>query len=148
MRTASIWLVTGVVVSMLVSACGEEDKKAAAEIPFADVRTAMDGGEDAFRSFVETTRGTQVRWSGIVTETVRARGDDYIELAFLLVDFDAPGQGSPDADVIFEIKPSSLDAFQAGDSVTVAGIIRELERHDRDLLLKLELKEVTKTAGG
>jgi len=144
MKRAGAWIVTGVLLSTLLSACGD-DKPAVSEVPFADVRKAMDAGEESFRSYSKDISGKTVVWSGVVTETVREHGDDYIEIGFMLVDFDAAGAGSPAADVIFEIKPSQIDEFQPGDNVTVVGVVRELEKRGNATLLKLEMKDLDKS---
>jgi predicted extracellular nuclease len=143
MKRAGVWLVIGMVMSTLVAACGDNEK--VSDVRFADVRKAEDGGPEALRSYVDKIRGKKVRWSGVVTESVREHGDDYIEIGYLLVDLDTAGQGSPAADVIFEIKPSQIDEFQPGDGVTVVGVVREFERRGDATLLKLEMKELDKT---
>ncbi len=66
MKRASVWLVTGVLLSALLSACG--DGEPVSDLKFSDVRKAKDGGPDALRSYVEEVRGKKVRWSGTVTE--------------------------------------------------------------------------------
>lgn len=146
MKGIGTWIVTGVLLSTLLSACGEDEP--ISDLTFADVRKAKDGGPDALRSYVGEIRGKKVRWSGTVTKALRERGDDYIEIAFLLVDVDAQGEGSPDADVIFEVKPSQIDDLPAGQNVTFVGAIRELDRRGDGSLLMIEVDEVTKTQGG
>ena len=146
MKRAGAWIVTGVLLSTVLSACGEGEP--VSDLMFADVRKAKDGGPDAFRSYVEEIRGKKVRWSGTVTEALRERGDDYTEVAFLLVDVDATGEGSPDADVIFEIKPSQIDELPSGQNVTFVGAIRELDRRGDGSLLMIEVDEVSKSQSG
>ena len=146
MKRASAWIVTGVLLSTVLSACGEGEQ--VSDLKFAEVRKAKDGGQDALRSYVEEVRGKKVRWSGTVTEALRERGDDYIEIAFLLVDVDAKGEGSPDADVIFEIKPSQVDELPSGQNVTFVGAIREVDRRGDGSLLMIEVDEVEKSQSG
>jgi hypothetical protein len=146
MKLASVWLVTGVLLSTLLSACGNGEP--VSDLKFTDVRKAKDGGPDALRSYVEEVRGKKVRWSGTVTEGRREHGDDYMEIAYLLVDVDAPGEGSPDPDVIFEIKPSQVDELPAGQKVTFVGTIRELDRRGDGTMLVLEVDEVGKSNSG
>jgi hypothetical protein len=146
MKRAGAWIVTGVLLSALLSACG--DGEPVSDLKFTEVRKAKDGGPDALRSYVEEVRGKKVRWSGTVTESLRERGDDYMEVAFLLVDVDAKGEGSPDADVIFEIKPSQIDELPAGQNVTFVGAIRELARRGDGTMLMLEVDDVGKSKSG
>jgi starvation-inducible outer membrane lipoprotein len=146
MKLASVWLAMGLLLSPLLVACGEGET--VSDLKFSDVRKAKDGGPDALRSYVQEIRGKKVRWSGVVTEAVREHGDDYMEIAFLLVDLDAKGEGSPDADVIFEIKPSQIDALPAGQDVTFVGAIRELDRRGDGTMLMLEVDEVGKSKSG
>ena len=146
MKGASVWLVTAVLLSALLSACGEGEP--VSDLKFADVRKAKDGGPEALRSYVEEIRGKKVRWSGTVTEVRRERGDDYIEIVYMLVDLDTPGEGSPEADAIFEIKPSQAEELPSGQNVTFVGAIREVDRRGDGSLLMIEVDELGKSKTG
>jgi len=146
MKRASVWLAMGLLLSPLLSACGEGEP--VSDLKFADVRKAKDGGPDALRSYVQEIRGKKVRWSGTVTEVLRERGDDYMEIVFMLVDLDSPGEGSPDADAIFEIKPSQAEELPSGQNVTLVGAIREVDRRGDGSLLMIEVDEVGKSKSG
>lgn len=121
-------------------ACDGGEKKA--DLPFAPVREAMDKDAQAFAAYFQTIKGQTINWTGRVTEVSRQRGDDYIEEAYLFVDMDQPGQGQEAADVTFQIPVSAVDKLQAGQPVNYVAVIREFERNDNAVVLKLELKKL------
>lgn len=123
-----------------LTACDGGEKKA--DLPFAPVREAMDKDAQAFAAYFQTVKGQTVNWTGRVTEVLRQRGDDYVEEAYLFVDMDAPGQGREAADVTFQIPVSAADKLQAGQPVNYVAVIREYERTDNAVVLKLELKQL------
>ena len=123
-----------------LTACDGGEKKA--DLPFAPVREAMDKDAQAFTAYFQTIKGQTVTWTGRVTEVSRQRGDDYVEEAHLFVDMDAPGQGKEAADVTFQIPVSAVEKLQVGQPVNYVGVIREFERSDNAVVLKLELKQL------
>lgn len=124
MRSAS-WLVLAA-LALAAAACGEEE---VSDIPFAEVRAAIAGkDQDATAAYIrETLKGKTVRWPGTVTEVALQRGDDYVEEAYLYVDFDAAG-AHPAADGVLQIGPSDVKKFAEGQAVTVVAKVRELAR--------------------
>ena len=66
----------------------------------------------------------------------------------MLVDLDAKGEGSPDADAIFEIKPSQAEELPSGQNVTFVGAIREVDRRGDGSLLMIEVDELGKSKTG
>ena len=123
-----------------LTACDGGDKKA--DLPFAPVREAMDKDAQAFAAYFQTVKGQPVNWTGRVTEVLRQRGDDYVEEAHLFVDMDPPGQGKEAADVTFQIPVSAVQKLQVGQPVNYVAVIREFERTDNAVVLKLELKKL------
>lgn len=123
-----------------LTACDGGEKKA--DLPFAPVREAMDKDAQAFAAYFQTIKGQTINWTGRVTEVSRQRGDDYVEEAHLFVDMDPPGQGKDAADVTFQIPVSAVDKLQVGQPVNYVAVIREFQRDDKAVVLKLELKQL------
>ena len=123
----------------LLLGCGEQK---VSEVSYSTIRAAIDRDEAAFDQAFATVKGQLVRWKGRVTEAQRQRGDDYVEEAYLFVDFDPPGFGSGETDATFKIPISKVGTFAAGQEVTVLGVIREHERGPAGPVLKIELREV------
>lgn len=135
-----VCLMTLLAVAPWLAACDGGDKKA--DLPFAPVREAMDKDAQAFAAYFQTIKGQTVNWTGRVTEVSRQRGDDYVEEAHLFVDMDPPGQGKDAADVTFQIPVSAVDKLQVGQPVNYVAVIREFQRDDKAVVLKLELKQL------
>jgi hypothetical protein len=112
------------------------------DIPFANVRAAMDQDTQAFKGYFQSIKGQTVRWTGRITEVRRQRGDDFVEEAHMFVDMDEAGRGSPAADVTFQIPISALETRAAGQPVTYVAVLREFERTSDGTLLKMELKSL------
>lgn len=128
-------------LALLVAGCGEEEGSA---IPFTDVRAAIAGKDETATAayLVEALKGKTVRWPGTVTEALLQRGDDYVEEAYLYVDFDADG-AHPAADAVLKIGPSDVAKYGKGQPVTVVGIVRELARESgKAQLFRMTLKRV------
>ncbi len=125
--------------ALVVAACGETE---VSDVSFGQVREAMAGDGAGFDQYFPSVKGKAVRWTGRVTESARRRGDDFVEEGHLFVDMDEPGAGSEDPDVTFQIPVSAIDTLKPGDPVTYVAIIREFERTDGRILLKLELKSL------
>jgi hypothetical protein len=121
-----------------LTACDGGEKKA--DLPFAPVREAMDKDAQAFAAYFQTIKGQPVTWTGRVTEVLRQRGDDYVEEAYVFVDMDASGREA--ADVTFQIPVSAVDKLQVGQPINYVAVIREFERNDNAVVLKLELKQL------
>lgn len=126
------------IVAML-SGCGEQK---VSEVSYSTIRAAIEQGEAGFEQAFANVKGQLVQWKGRVTEVLRQRGDDYVEEAYMFVDFDPPGAGSGEADATFKIPVSKVDTFSVGQEVTVLGVIREYEKSSAGPVLKIELREV------
>lgn len=124
---------------LALAACGEPES--VPELTYDEVKVARDGGADTYASYVRTISGRKVVWQGRVVEAVRTYGDDYVELGFLYVDMDPPGD-APEADLLFEISPSQIETFTPDQPVTFEGVVRELQRDQGRVLLFLQAKEV------
>lgn len=135
-RVAALGVLCGTVV---VASCGD-DPGEVSDVRFEDIRAALDS--EAGSGGLEPFKGKTVRWSGRVVEALRQRGDDYVEEGVLLVDMDAAGQ-RPEPDVTFNVRPSQLDALEAGRPVAFVGVVREMQRGVAgETLLRLELKRL------
>jgi hypothetical protein len=133
------WAGLAALVLTSLAGCGEPK---VADLSYATLRAAINQGEPAFEQAFASVKGQIVRWKGRVTEVLRQRGDDYVEEAYMSVDFDPPGTGSEEADATFKIPVSKVSAFVAGQEVTVLGVIREHEKGPAGPVLKIELREV------
>ncbi|MCW5699048.1 MAG: hypothetical protein KIT00_04340 [Rhodospirillales bacterium] len=114
-----------------------------AEVPFSKVREALDGEVQAQQAYFDTIKGKTVRWSGHIVRADRVHGDDYVEEGHLLVDMDEAGQGSPAADVTFEIPVSKIDPLnKPGEPVTFVATILALTTSNDGPLIQMNLKEL------
>lgn len=136
------WLLMVMLVAVTGLAACDDSGGNTAELAFAPVREAMDKDAQAFAAYFPAIKGKAVSWTGRVTEVSRQRGDDYIEEAHLFVDMDPPGPGKGAADVTFQIPLSTAAKLQVGQPVSYVGVIREFDRSDDGVILKLELKQL------
>jgi len=123
--------------ALTLAACGEGG--AVADIPFAEVRQAMDGGSRAFDAYFPSIKGTTVRWTGRVVDSYTVMGDHYMEQGYLKVDLDTGGPALAAADVSLRIPVPKVDAYNPGDPVTFVGSVIRFERKPEGVLLVLEL---------
>jgi hypothetical protein len=137
-----LFLMMILAVGPWLAACDGGGKTA--DIPFGQVREAMNKDAAAFQTYFPSIKGQTVQWSGRVTEVSRQRGDDYVEEIHLFVDMDQAGHGSDAADVTFQIPVSAAETVKAGQPVSYVAVVREFERNADGVLLKLELKELKK----
>jgi hypothetical protein len=135
-----LWMTMALATGVWLAACDGGGKTA--DIPFPQVREAMNKDAQAFAAYFDTIKGKTVRWTGRITEVSRQRGDDYVEEAYLFVDMDQAGQGSQAADVTFQIPVSAVETSKAGQPVTFLAVVREFERNADGVLLKMELREL------
>jgi hypothetical protein len=133
------WAGLAALVFASLSGCGEQK---VADLSYSTLRTAISQGDAAFEQAFASVKGQTIQWKGRVTEVLRQRGDDYVEEAYMFVDFDPPGTGAGEADATFKIPVSKVGAFAAGQEVTVLGVIREHEKGPAGPVLKIELREV------
>ncbi len=138
-RFAVAWTGLALFVGAMLFGCGEQK---VSELSYSTLRAAIDQGEAGFEQAFAQAKGQLVQWKGRVTEVLRQRGDDYVEEAYMFVDFDPPGAGSGAADATFKIPVSKVGAFAVGQEVTVLGVIREHEKGPAGPVLKIELREV------
>ena len=139
LRFPVAWLGLALLVGAMLSGCGE---RKVSDISYSTIRAAIDQGEAGFEQTFAKAKGQLVQWKGRVTEVLRQRGDDYVEEAYMFVDFDSPGAGSGEADATFKIPVSKAGSFAVGQDVTVLGVIREHEKGPAGPVLKIELLEV------
>lgn len=138
-RLPVVWVGSATLVAALFSGCGDQK---VSDVSYSTIRAAITQGETAFEQAFAQAKGQLVQWKGRVTEVLRQRGDDYVEEAYMFVDFDSPGAGSGEADATFKIPVSKVGSFAVGQDVTVLGVIREHEKGPAGPVLKIELREV------
>ncbi len=126
-------------VALTLAACGEEP---VSEVSIANLhRKAAAGDASAFKAAFDEVKGKKIAWRGVVVESQRQFGDDYVEEGLLIVDVDPAGT-PPVAEARFNIPPSRIDDFKPGQAVSFTAIIREFELRKGPLMLMLEMKEV------
>lgn len=132
--------VSATIAALSLAACGDGGE--VVDIPFTEVRLAMDGGSQGFDAYFPSIKGKTVRWTGRVVDSYSVMGDHYMEQGFLMVDMDTGGPDSAAPDVTLRIPVPKVDSLKPGDPVTFVASIIRFERKPEGVLLVLELDEL------
>ncbi|MBK8908084.1 MAG: hypothetical protein IPM60_09280 [Rhodospirillales bacterium] len=139
----SVYATAAAMVAVLgVTACGDGEPEVA-DIPYDQVRAAMEGDAAAWRSYSSEIKGKTVRWTGRMVRAERVRGDDYVEEGEAYIDMDADGQGSPAPDVVLQIPVSQVDALNTPERpVTFRATILGFVPAEGGQMIEMNLKEL------
>jgi hypothetical protein len=124
-----------------LAACGDSGE--VSKLSYSDVRHAAQAGDQAsFRGWFRDVRGQRVAWSGRVVEVAAEHGDDFVEIAMLVVDLDSADGGTTDGDVRFPIAAALAEDMFSGREVKFTGRIEDYEWTAHGPVLRLDAQRV------